>query len=111
MNTLSTGELQQRIDNNDDFLLINTLPPDDFKTTNIPGSLNIPENRDDFVEQVKTSAGGKEKPVVVYCASKECNSSTSAAEKLKDAGFEEVYDYEGGAEAWRKAGKEITITV
>lgn len=38
--------------------------------------------------------------IVVYCSSFECDASRQAAEKLDHAGFEAVYDYEGGTRDW-----------
>ncbi|REK18771.1 MAG: rhodanese-like domain-containing protein [Planctomycetota bacterium] len=87
--------------------VINTLAPENFAQTRIPDSINIPQDQDDFAERVKEAAGGLEKPVVVYCASEQCQSSAKAAEKLDEAGFTEVYDFEGGAKAWREAGESL----
>mgnify|MGYP003626742147 CR=1 FL=1 len=38
--------------------------------------------------------------VVVYCANFDCPASTDAARKLDEAGFNNVYDYEGGTQDW-----------
>jgi len=43
----------------------------------------------------------------VYCARTECQSSHHAAEKLEQAGFRNVIDFEGGAEEWKRAGLEL----
>ena len=42
----------------------------------------------------------KEKPVYLYCRSGK--RSASAAEKLKEAGFTEVYNLKGGILAWKE---------
>jgi len=109
MQSLETTQLERMIDNNEDFLLVNTLSEEDFAQTEIPGSVNIPQNDADFADNVESTAGGKDKPIVVYCASQQCQSSTKAAEKLERAGFETVYDYEGGAKAWTESGNVLAV--
>ena len=55
---------------------------------------------------VEQEAGGKDKSVVVYCASSHCNSSEKAAKKLEEAGFTAVSRYTGGAAAWQEDAAE-----
>jgi len=106
MITLTARELRKMRDANEDFLLVNTLPADMFAQTKLPGAINIAEQDADFVERVEKKAGGKDKTVVVYCASMQCNSSANAAEKLDQAGFADVYDFEAGAEGWFQLNSE-----
>jgi rhodanese-related sulfurtransferase len=103
MQTINTLQLKALQEKYNDLLLVNTLPPESFDKTKIPGSVNIPQDRDDFVARVEQQAGGKDQKVVVYCASAQCNSSECAAMKLDSAGFTSVLDYQGGAEAWHSA--------
>ncbi|KTD14945.1 rhodanese-like domain-containing protein [Legionella israelensis] len=84
----------------EDFVLINVLPQDDFNKKHIRTSINIPYTKDNFAQLVELVAGSKERKIVVYCASFECNASPQAAEKLDEAGFKQVYDYEGGTKDW-----------
>ncbi|MWJ28552.1 rhodanese-like domain-containing protein [Halomonas sediminis] len=84
----------------EDFVLINVLPRDAFNKQHIRTSINIPVKDDDFVEKVEDVAGGKDRKVVVYCANFDCDASPKAAKKLEEAGFTQVYDYEGGTEDW-----------
>lgn len=107
MKTITTEELQGKIDRKEDFLLINTLSEHSFKQTHIPEAVNIPQDQDDFVSRVEGAAGGQDKSIVVYCANEECHSSTKAAEKLESTGFANVFDYEGGAKAWQDAGEKL----
>jgi rhodanese-related sulfurtransferase len=109
MNTLTVDSLKQMQDQNQDFLLINTLDEENFPSTRIPGSVNIPQASDEFVERVEREAGSKEKKIVVYCASEECQSSTKAAQKLETAGFSNVFDFEAGAKGWQEAGQKLTV--
>lgn len=84
----------------EDFVLINVLPREAFNERHIRTSINIPVDSDDFVERVESVAGSKDRKVVVYCANFDCPASPKAAEKLEQAGFSRVYDYEGGTEDW-----------
>jgi rhodanese-related sulfurtransferase len=82
--------------------LINVLPAEYFEKTHIPGSINVPVESSDFAEQVKKVIGGKNEPVVLYCASYSCDKSKRAALKLDQAGFTNVMCYEGGAKEWQE---------
>lgn len=84
----------------EDFVLINVLPRDKFNQQHIRTSINIPVDDDDFEEKVESVAGSKDRKIVVYCANFECDASPKAAKKLEDAGFTQVYDYEGGTKDW-----------
>lgn len=84
----------------EDFVLINVLPREAFREAHIRTSINIPHEDDDFAKDVEKVAGGKDRKVVLYCASKDCDASPTAARKLDQAGFEKVYDYEGGTRDW-----------
>ena len=89
--------------------LVNTLPKEHFAQTRIPGSINIPQDHDDFVMRVEKAAA--DEPVVVYCASHECDLSTKAPQKLAEGGFSHVYDFEGGARGWQEAGEKLQPTL
>jgi rhodanese-related sulfurtransferase len=107
MKTITTAELQAQCGKPGCPTLINTLAADDFEKTKIPGAINVPLASTDFAARVEQKAGGKNKPVVVYCASQQCNSSEKAAQKLEAAGFTAVSRYTGGAAAWQKEAGEV----
>jgi rhodanese-related sulfurtransferase len=107
MKTIEANELKALLDGNEDVLLINTLNAESFEKTRIPGAVNIPVEDEDFVARVEEQAGGKDKPIVVYCASQQCNSSEKAAEKLENAGFTAVTDFAGGFKAWQEEAAKV----
>lgn len=107
MKKIDAEQLKEMRAKNQKLLLVNTLGAEQFETTKIPGAVNAPESEDDFARRVEQLAGGKDMPVVVYCADTECGSSKQAAEKLEQAGFSEVYDFEAGAEGWKDAGEAL----
>jgi len=102
MEKINYTELKNLKDRGENIALINVLLPEDFKKGNIPGSVNIPGNSPDFESRVEKLIGGKDKPVIVYCASFECPASKNAAEKLEQAGFTKVKCYEGGTKEWQE---------
>ncbi len=107
MNTITTDELKALRNKKPGLTLVNTLGAESFEKTRIPGAINVPLDDSDFVEHVEGEAGGKDAPVVVYCASQQCNSSEKAAQKLEEAGFTAVSRYTGGAAAWQREAGEV----
>ena len=107
MKTITTDGLKALQDQNGDLTLVNTLAAEAFEKTKIPGAINVPLESIDFADRVRHAAGGKNKPVVVYCASRQCDSSEKAAQKLEAAGFTAVSRYTDGAAAWQKEAGEV----
>lgn len=110
MKSIDFKQLKKLLEEGKNIPLINTLSEDHFENTQIPESINIPLESDDFVARVEQTIGGKDQPVVVYCASHDCPSSEKAAEKLEQAGFTQVYDFEGGAQEWLQEGQHLAGT-
>ena len=107
MHTLTREQFESLRRNDDSALIINVLDEDHFQEEHIPGSINIPLSSDEFVQRVEQEAGTKDRKIVVYCASFECDASPKAARKLDEAGFSNVLDYEGGTKDWKEAGHDI----
>ena len=103
MRTIDAQELAGMIERGERFMLINVLGEEAFRSHHIPGSRNVPLDSEDFVERVEQMAGGKDQPIVVYCANEQCTASPQAADRLAEAGFTQVVDFEGGMEAWEQA--------
>ena len=111
MHQISTEQLLRMREKQDDLPLINVLTEDEFRQQQIPGSENIPINDKNFLQRVEETAGGRDRPVVVYCADEECKASTNAARQLEKAGFKDVNDYAGGMKAWEEAGQPVQAGV
>jgi len=101
MKTIDAKSLKQRLDQ-ESIPVVNTLPQEYFQKKHIPNSVNIPQDADDFTQRVEQLAGDKSQPVVVYCASQQCDSSTKGGQRLENSGFTNVIDFEGGVEAWEQ---------
>lgn len=111
VDTLSREKLQQTLSqeipgNNDErsgYALINVLSPEQHAQRHIPQSINIPVDEINEVEK----RFAKDKEIIVYCPSPDCDASPEAAKVLAAKGFNHVLDYKGGLSDWQKAGNEI----
>ena len=103
--TITREELNKKIDEGGDFVLIDVLGEMSHAQKHLPGAINIPGGSENFVTEVEKALGGdKGKEVIVYCGSFSCQASPAAAGKLADAGFTNVVDFEGGLADWEEAG-------
>jgi thioredoxin len=83
--------------------LIDVRTPQEFEKYRIKSAKNIDFKNPNFRKEIEKL--DRKKPVLIYCLSGV--RSKSASEVFKDAGFEIIYDLEGGINAWSKAGKPI----
>jgi rhodanese-related sulfurtransferase len=100
-NEISRRISRDEIDNRDPAMgtaLVNVLGHEAFEQKHIPNSINIPvDELDQFEQRFR-----KDKDIIVYCASAECDASVKAAEALSARGFRNVSDYVGGIAEWAK---------
>lgn len=85
------------------YALVNVLDPEQYAKQHIPGSINIPRNRIDVFENLFD----KNKGIILYCASADCQASLDAVEALAKRGFTNVRDYEEGMSGWKGAGNPV----
>ncbi len=83
--------------------LIDVRTAEEFTSGHIPNSINIDVNSDTF--ESKVASLDKEKPVMVYC--KMGGRSAKAAEKLKELGFKNITDLDGGFTSWSSVNKPV----
>ncbi len=107
MKTIDAQQLESMMKADDDLVVINVLPRQTFENEHIPETINIPVAADDFVQQVEDAVESKNDDVVVYCADEACDASPKAAQKLEQAGFTSVYDFEGGMKEWSESGRRV----
>ncbi len=107
MERITAYTLKEMLENDEDFILINTLSKEAFGREHIPGSINVPADSRDLVERINELSDSKEQKLVVYCASPECTAAVRAGKKLEEAGFVNVVYYLGGMLAWKEAGYEV----
>lgn len=95
--------LQQRIEENPNLVLVEVLSPKEYDKGHLPGAMNVPLGSE-FDETVQQAIPDRNAEVVVYCSDADCDASPTAARKMRELGYERVYDYAGGKEDWRSAG-------
>ena len=78
--------------------LLDVRTPGEFNAGHIKNADNIDFTGSDFREKVATL--DREKPVLIYCHSG--NRSGKASLILKELGFKEVYDLQGGYSNWNE---------
>lgn len=83
-----------------DIQLLDVRTAEEFSEGHLENAKNIDVLEDDFSEKVETL--DKEKPLYLYCRSG--NRSSKASAILKDKGFKEIYDMEGGFLKWSSEG-------
>ena len=86
-----------------ELVIIDVRTPAEFESGHLENAVNINFYDPEF--KAKLEALDKTEAVSVYC--KVGGRSAKAAEVMRDMGFEEVYDLEGGIRNWKKKGKKI----
>lgn len=102
--TITSDELKQKLDNQSDVLLIDTLGEQSYQRAHLPQAVSISAKDDDFTDRVAQAVTDKKQEVIVYCGSFSCGLSPQAAQELAEAGFENVVDFEGGLKDWVESG-------
>ncbi|AZA92941.1 Thioredoxin C-1 [Chryseobacterium nakagawai] len=97
--SLPAIEFSKKLGQTKDVQLVDVRTPGEFRNGHLKNAMNIDWSADDFNE--KSKALDKSKPVFVYCMSGP--RSMAAAAKLKEMGFKNVYEMQGGMMKWRNA--------
>jgi rhodanese-related sulfurtransferase len=95
---LTPAGLTQLI-NRENALLVDVSPQQDFEKGHVPGAKNVAMSQ--FDPENKELAKVKDLPVALVC--KTGQTSATAAQRLKKAGFSKVFWLEGGLGAWSEA--------
>lgn len=96
MNSITAIALKEKMDNKEDFQLIDVREPDEHNEFNIGGQL-IPLNA--IVQQIEKIDTAK--PVIFYC--RKGIRSQVAIQRLQDKfPFTNLFNLIGGTEAWKK---------
>lgn len=102
MNTISTDALYASIQAGRAPLLLEALPERYYAQKHLPGAILFPH---DQVDQRATAViPDQGTAVVVYCASRSCQNSRIAAQRLIQLGYSNVAVYEGGKQEWEQSG-------
>jgi len=101
--TISTGDLRNRLDQGTNFEFWNVLTDKWFTGEMIPGSCRMP------LDTIEHGAAGvpKDAEIITYCGGPTCPQSMQAAKKLSLLGYTNVRAFEEGLEGWKAAGHSI----
>tara|TARA_R110002111_G_scaffold68080_5_gene110667 strand:- start:13402 stop:13812 length:411 start_codon:yes stop_codon:yes gene_type:complete len=98
---LITASEMQSILELEEVQLVDVRTPKEHDEIHIANSQNIDFMSPTFDDDI--SKLDKKKPVILYC--KSGGRSAKCAKKMKDAGFEKIYDLDGGISKWKHSDK------
>jgi rhodanese-related sulfurtransferase len=82
--------------------------PELYAQGHITGALNLPrEHYGEYRDQILPLLH-KDKLIVIYCESEECDVALELAETLLNEGFQRIAVFEGGWEEWQNSGYPIS---
>ena len=103
---ISVDEFEQKINSTKDGQVVDVRTPEEYTKGYVKGAKNINWNDAGFETEINKL--DKSKAVFVYCLGG--GRSAAATKKMKDLGFKEIYDMQGGMMAWNNAGKPVVNT-
>jgi rhodanese-related sulfurtransferase/DNA-binding transcriptional ArsR family regulator len=103
MEPVTRSELQRRADD-DELVVLDVRPRDEFEQGHIPGSISVPLN--ELADRLRTL--GRRAEVVAYCRGPYCVLAPQAVELLRRNGFR-ARRLEDGMPEWRLAGLPVAV--
>lgn len=100
---LKPGEFKAKMEETKEMTLVDVRTPGEFSEGYLKNAINIDWNNSNFSDGVAKL--DKNKPVFVYCRSGA--RSHSAANSLRDSGFTQVYELDGGIMGWQRDGMPV----
>ena len=101
VNLLTVDEFAAILDgSSDQFTVVNVHVPYEGEVPNT--DLEIAYND---VETLTASLPDRDAPIILYCRSG--NMSADAAQELINAGYTQIYDVQGGMNAWTSSGRQL----
>jgi len=110
---VTTQELKSWIDQKKEMLIVDTMPPDNFRKQHIPGAVNFEIQRLPELTQMsdkmradfeKLLGPNKDRMIVFYCGFTDCERSHNAAMWATKFGYKNAYRQPGGIKGWLEAG-------
>jgi rhodanese-related sulfurtransferase len=102
VNQLTVDKLEILREAGTDVVLLDVRTPGEVADGKIPGAIEIDFQGKNFEAQIEGL--GREKSYIVYCASG--GRSSKAADMMIQNGFRNVFNLQGGYEAWAKQTKK-----
>ena len=112
MKQISCEELKKKIDQKDDFKLVNCLSQARFRAKHIPGSINIPITPDSVqnisaLKEVVQKLLAEDDEIVVYCSDVGCLASIYLYQRLEEFGYKKIDRFAGGLRVWEEDGHAL----
>ena len=95
---ISASEARAMIQSSPNLLVVDVRTPEEFAQGHLQGAINIPLSN----LPTQISSLDRNRPILVYCQTG--HRSAQAAALLMNSGFTQVYDMDGGLDAWISAG-------
>jgi rhodanese-related sulfurtransferase len=102
--TVTREELKAKMDRGEDFALVDALGPEHYKSSHLPGAVNLPY---EFVDEARRVLPDKDAEIVVYCMNTGCSASGEEAHELEEMGYSKVLHYAAGKQDWIRAGLPV----
>jgi thioredoxin len=98
-NSLDASKFSEGINKEINEIILDVRTSDEFSKGHLVNAININWNGNDFKNEVEKL--DKSKPIYVYCLAG--SRSEAAAKQMREIGFKEVYELNGGILKWRSA--------
>lgn len=96
-NNLSQEQFETYVKAEPDAVIMDVRTQAEFDTWHIPGAVHMDYFGSDLIERME--ALDKNKPYLIYCRSG--RRSVRVCVLMKNSGFQEVYNLDGGIKAWK----------
>jgi rhodanese-related sulfurtransferase len=93
------NELIEQCDDDQDFVILDVRTPEEFSEGHIENAVNLDFYADAFPDELESL--DKEKTYLIYCRTG--GRSGNALKMMKEKGFKDVYNMEGGITDWSKS--------
>ena len=103
-NALTADAFEKEITTKENIQILDVRTPGEFFSGHIKNALQADWNNKTEFER-RLAFIDKNKPVYVYCLAG--GRSAAAADKMRKAGYKNVYELKGGTNAWRAANKPL----
>lgn len=100
---LAPDNFEKKLNETPDKIILDVRTQDEYKKGHLPDAVIIDYYKADFKNRL--NALDKSKPVFVYCAAG--GRSNTSTKILRELGFKQIYDLQGGINAWSGSKKPV----
>jgi rhodanese-related sulfurtransferase len=106
LNNLSLEEFLDGVEQKAGAVILDVRRPDEYDKGHLPGAVNLNYLGEDFIDRLLSFP--VETPYFVYCRS--CRRSLRVCTNMLNAGFQEVYNLEGGLGAYPEEVTKVILS-